>query len=747
MALSLSIAAVALAPRPGSAAQGLAPDDTIVLSPADAELTGLDLVATGLVLGAEPLRHPALIENADSGIALWRAIAVPAGMGVLTLRARSEGAIELDVRASRDAAAWSGWANATESEPMALHGDRFVQVRAVLGRRDGSEPRLDDLWLEFSAALDGEVSAAGAPENPTVRLWATREGMVGGRTANGHVIGERDRFVALPSRRALSRNGGNEYQVRLKYNGREATAPVWDVGPWNTKDNYWDPPSERELFKDLPRFLPQAFAAWQDGHNGGRDQYGRWVSFPASMDIADGTFLDDLGMKVADWVDATFLWVNAPSPAPLPSYPRVVPKAPPATVGEQRAASVEPPAGQRWYFAEGSTKSPFQTWLLLQNPWSEPAQVTLSFMLTDGSTRTQSVQVRPTSRQSIFVNQVLPNVEFSTRIDSDRPIFPERAMYFRRDGHATTGAQRPEKRWCAADGLTRDDADTWLLVQNPGSAPAHANVAFLLEGGGSGRQALDLPPTSRLSLYTNAVAPNTSFSACLDSDQPVIVERATYLAGGGGSGGMAASVSALAWYFAEGNTRPGMSTRVAIGNPGSEAAQVELTYLVEDGDARKRSVSVPPMGKLTVDPANDVQGTRFGIVLSASTPVVADRTMAFGPGGMGTHSSAGVAQLSKVWYLPEGSTAAPFDEFVLVANPGGSPANVVADFMREDGSAVSRSFPLKPGGRLTIDANAEVPNAAISTRIRSDQPVVAERSMYWDGMAGGTNAVGIPWDR
>ncbi|MCF2434749.1 hypothetical protein LV779_08430 [Streptomyces thinghirensis] len=53
------------------------------------------------------------------------------------------------------------------------------------------------------------------------------------------------------------------------------TAPVWDVGPWNTHDDHWNPPAQREQWKDLPRGLPQAQAAYENGYNGGRDEFGR----------------------------------------------------------------------------------------------------------------------------------------------------------------------------------------------------------------------------------------------------------------------------------------------------------------------------------------------------------------------------------------------------------------------------------------------------------------------------------------
>lgn len=143
------------------------------------------------------------------------------------------------------------------------------------------------------------------------RVFATREGLVGYTTANGHVIRPRDRFVALPSRRALCSNGGYQYQVRLSYNGRTVTAPVWDVGPWNTKDDYWNPASSRQMFRDLPQGKPEAQAAYLEGYNSGRDMFGRRVANPAGIDLADGIFWDDLKLPTNTWINVDYLWVDS----------------------------------------------------------------------------------------------------------------------------------------------------------------------------------------------------------------------------------------------------------------------------------------------------------------------------------------------------------------------------------------------------------------------------------------------------
>jgi hypothetical protein len=232
------------------------------------------------------------------------------------------------VRASWDGQRWTEWQDVpTAGRAVAIPtGGRYVQYRLIFRSASPTVSpivRRVELVVEAEGTVEEPLMAASTA--PTVRVWATREGLVDSRTANGHVIQKNDEFVALPSVRALSSNGGWEYAVRLRNprNGREAVAPVWDVGPWNIYDNYWDP--FRELFGDLPRWLPEAQAAYFNGYNGGLDQYGRHVCIPPAIDIADGTFWNKLGMTDSDWVDVTFLWLSAASP-PLGGMPAVTAK-------------------------------------------------------------------------------------------------------------------------------------------------------------------------------------------------------------------------------------------------------------------------------------------------------------------------------------------------------------------------------------------------------------------------------------
>ena len=151
----------------------------------------------------------------------------------------TEGATaDVDVRGLRASGNWSEWIPAEDGTAVLPEPVLDVQARLVLTGDPGPEAT----GLTLTALATVQVEGARAEGNPlSYQIFATREGLVGGTTANGHVITPHDRFVALPSRRALSPNGSSDYSVRIcAPNGRCAFAPVWDVGPWNIKDDYWN---------------------------------------------------------------------------------------------------------------------------------------------------------------------------------------------------------------------------------------------------------------------------------------------------------------------------------------------------------------------------------------------------------------------------------------------------------------------------------------------------------------------------
>lgn len=221
-------------------------------------------------------------------------------------------AATIDVRGRKAGGGWTEWIPAEGNRVELPQAVREVQGRLVLTAAGDASPSVREVTLTAAPATGAESAPLTEAAPRSYSVFATREGLVGGTTANGHKIVPRDRFVALPSRRALSPNGKTDYSVKVcAPNGRCAIAPVWDIGPWNTKDDYWNPPHEREMWKDLPQGVPQAAAAYNDGYNGGKDQFGRKPSNPAGIDLGDGIFWDVLGLKDNSQVQVDYLWTGS----------------------------------------------------------------------------------------------------------------------------------------------------------------------------------------------------------------------------------------------------------------------------------------------------------------------------------------------------------------------------------------------------------------------------------------------------
>ena len=248
-------------------------------------------------------------------------LGTPANQVTVTLTATRPAGTDAhaDIRGLGADGKWTEWVPAAVSGPTRLPRS-VTEVQARLTLRDnahGDSASVSALALSASNGVASNGVAANAVRPYAAPLsyqvFATREGLVGGTTANGHVIQPNDHFVALPSGTALSPQGSGDYSVQVCGPSACVTAPVWDVGPWNERDNYWD--ANRAEFTDLPQGEPEAQAAYQNGYNGGLDDLGTSIANPAGIDLADGTFAD-VGLGDNGWVTVTYLWTSGGTPPP-----------------------------------------------------------------------------------------------------------------------------------------------------------------------------------------------------------------------------------------------------------------------------------------------------------------------------------------------------------------------------------------------------------------------------------------------
>ncbi|MBI4493880.1 MAG: hypothetical protein HY690_13900 [Chloroflexi bacterium] len=405
------------------------------------------------------------------------------------------------------------------------------------------------------------------------------------------------------------------------------------------------------------------------------------------------------------------------------------------------------------FFAEGSTQAGFDTWILLQNPSSQPTTATLTLIDDRGAARAFVRQLAPTSRTSILLDDLLPGVAVSTRVDASRQVFAERAMFFGPDGHVSAALPAPARRWFLAEGSSQGDFKTWIQVQNPGPQAAQVTFTFQLENGSMVTHQEVVAATSRFTLLANQFVPAAGFSTLVESSVPVVVERAMFVgpigAPVGGHGAPAATTPSTLWLFGEGSSQPSVpgvafNTFVLLQNPNPRPVGATLRFLRDDGTVLDLPLTLAANARTTISANLLLANEAFGIRVEAQEPIVAERSMFFGPQAVATHDTLGAVAPSVRWQLAEGSTAAPFETWILVANPNGQPTNITLTFSTETGQVVE--FPARVGAntRATFLANLLVPNTpGLSTRVDSELPVVVERSMYFNGRRGGTNTIGI----
>ncbi len=183
-------------------------------------------------------------------------------------------------------------------------------------------------------------------------------------------------------------------------------------------------------------------------------------------------------------------------------------------------------------------------------------------------------------------------------------------------------------------------------------------------------------------------------------------------------------------------------------NPSSGPASVDAIFQDDAGSQHIYHYTVPAHSRYTI-PARETLGTTgsFDATIKSDVPVLAERSMYFNSNGRtGGHDSIGAPAASKTWYFAEGYTGGDFDTWVLVMNPNSSAVTATLNFMLDDGRVVPYKVSIPAGGRQSVhvDAVPGLENCNVSTQVTCDQPVVAERSMYfnYNGKNGGSNSIG-----
>jgi hypothetical protein len=318
------------------------------------------------------------------------------------------------------------------------------------------------------------------------------------------------------------------------------------------------------------------------------------------------------------------------------------------------------------------------------------------------------------------------------------------------------------------EGSTGGFFSTDVLIANPNDTAVDADVRFLKPDGTSVSIPVQtLEPKTRLTIPVNSVPGLENIGAVSSvvtsaSGAPLLVERTMFWdsTSYGSHGAIALEGPSTRFLFGEGS-QGFFNTFVLLENDNAEPATANLQFLPEGGLVATREVAIPAHARVTVAAGDipELNGTSFSITVDATKPIAAERAMYFGTAPLfnGGHDSPGVTLPASQWYFGEGATGGFFDTFFLLGNPSTRTANVEMTYQLAGGGTVVVPHTVPPFGRLTLNAAFENPaleGTTFALAISSDEPIIAERSMYWDRSQGewyeahnsfGVNEPGMKW--
>jgi hypothetical protein len=322
-----------------------------------------------------------------------------------------------------------------------------------------------------------------------------------------------------------------------------------------------------------------------------------------------------------------------------------------------------------------------------------------------------------------------------------------------------TAANAPNGSWFFAEGAQGSNStgfETYYLISNPNAQSVDVRAYLAKEGGTTVETTIPVAAHSRRTVRLGDIVGGGSYGGVFQSKTPgsqVFVERAMYWGSNWEGGTAAAGVSSpsYSWYFAEGSTNLGFfDNYFLLFNPTFSAnATVTATFYLDAGQwPVQRTYTVPAQGRLTIH-ANaipELTNTDFSTVFTSDVPIVAERSMYWGPGWTGGTNTVGATSPSWRWFFAEGAAQPGFDTFYTVLNPHPTAVTFAVTYFIEGQGPYAKLYTVPATSRFTIWLTAEVGYAgSVGADFQVwDGTLVVERSTYWGaGWVEGANSVGV----
>jgi uncharacterized protein (DUF1800 family) len=281
----------------------------------------------------------------------------------------------------------------------------------------------------------------------------------------------------------------------------------------------------------------------------------------------------------------------------------------------------------RWYLAEGATGGYFDFFILIANPNDAPSDVSVTYLLPDGSRVARTYQVPGKRRYTIWVDQEdarLANTAIASIVESTNgvPILVERAMWWPgptagswQEAHNSAGLTATASRWALAEGEISAGADrvrTYTAIANTSPTGGTIRVTLHYEGGGAeSRDFTVLPGRFNIDIAAAfAGAMGKRFGTIVESvgtPLALVVEQTSYSDANGVAWAAGTNAAGTPLGVAPGALSDApvvtLTATDAFASEAGDAAQLTFTRTQTSGPLTVRLVSVGSASNADVTPA------------------------------------------------------------------------------------------------------------------------------------------------
>ncbi|MHB8896283.1 MAG: Vgb family protein, partial [Candidatus Geothermincolia bacterium] len=314
------------------------------------------------------------------------------------------------------------------------------------------------------------------------------------------------------------------------------------------------------------------------------------------------------------------------------------------------------------------------------------------------------------------------------------------------DVNRISAADITQPLWFLAEGSTNWGYSCYITVENPNVATVHAEITYNTSAGPVDGGTVPIPGASQLTINPADKVGQADFStrvSCQEGETIAVDRTMIWTGGTGADTGQEAHNSvgvtepACTWYLAEGSSAWGFECWLLIQNPNATPATCNVTYMIEGGTPVTRPHAVPARSRATYNMVDEIGSVDASIKVVSDKPVIPERAMYRNARREG-HDSIGTTAPSTSYFLAEGTTAWGFTTFVLIQNPTANEADVNLTYMTGTGAVPYPGNPvvMPANSRKTIRVNDLLPDRDFSTKVESNQPIIAERAMYWNSSTG-----------